>query len=249
MLREAAASEYADFLPQAEAAAGDSLYPCSVAEGRQSGSILTDGNAVLFHHYCGFAFVSGRPDADFKDYIAQRLLHPLQGRRFVLITDDPAMCSSLAERSGIASSKRIYYRTEQAPSAPALLEGMTLCRITPELLPLICGRIIPAWSWETPAQFFAHGFGYCVIHKNKAAAAAFTAAAAADAVDIGVETAAEYRRQGLAKIAAAAVMREARQRGLAMCWAHHADNIGSMKTAQALGFSQTKICMLFCAAP
>ena len=245
-MREAAKADFSAYLPQARTASGDSLYPCAIAEGIQSGNIITDGDAVLFHHYCGFAFLSGSPDDIFMDYIADRLLHP--DRRFVLISDDPAICSRLSALDGLTRSDRIYYRTEQAPPESALPDGMTLCRITPELLPLICGRIIPAWSWESPEQFFAHGFGYCVMHKNTAAAAAFTAAATADAVDIGVETAAEYRRQGLAKIAAAAVMREARQRGLAMCWAHHADNIGSMKTAQALGFSQTKICMLFCAA-
>ena len=247
-MREAAKADFSAYLPQARTASGDSLYPCAIAEGIQSGNIITDGNAVLFHHYCGFAFLSGSPDDAFMDDIADRLLHPAPERRFVLISDDPAICSRLSALDGLTRSDRIYYRAAQAPPEFALPDGMALCRITPELLPLIRGRIVPAWSWESPEQFFAHGFGYCVMHKNTAAAAAFTAAAAADAVDIGVETAENYRRQGLAKIAAAAVMREAQQRGKAAVWAHHAANTGSMKTAQALGFSQVKICSAFSAA-
>ena len=176
-MREAAKADFSAYLPQARTASGDSLYPCAIAEGIQSGNIITDGNAVLFHHYCGFAFLSGSPDDIFMDYIADRLLHPAPERRFVLISDDPAICSRLSALDGLTRSDRIYYRTEQAPPEFALPDGMALCRITPELLPLIRGRIVPAWSWESPEQFFAHGFGYCVMHKNTAAAAAFTAAA------------------------------------------------------------------------
>ncbi len=247
-MTEAAKSDFAAYLPQARAASGDILYPCAIAEGTQSGNIITDGNAVLFHHYCGFAFLSGSPDDAFTEYIAEKLLHPVPNRRFMLISDEPAICSRLSSLDGLMRSERIYYQTSQALPEFSLPDGMTLCRITPNLLPLIRGRIIPAWSWESPEQFFTHGFGYCIMHKNAAAAAAFTAAAAADAVDIGVETAEAYRRQGLAKIAAAAVIREAQQRGKAAVWAHHAANIGSMKTAQALGFSQVKICVAFSAA-
>ena len=41
------------------------VYPYSMTQGFQSGDIYTDGKALLFHHDCGFAFLSGDIDDAF----------------------------------------------------------------------------------------------------------------------------------------------------------------------------------------
>ena len=79
-------TDYHLFLQQAEAAAGDFVYPRSIAEGRQSGEIYTHGDAVLFHHFCGFAYLSGNPEQAFLEKIrAQFFDNPAPNRRFLLI--------------------------------------------------------------------------------------------------------------------------------------------------------------------
>lgn len=230
------------YLAAADAASGDSVYPRSIAEGVQSGEIFTAGGAVLFRHSCGFAYLSGEPDAAFLDEIAARFFRAAQSRRFLLITADPRICDYFVSHAGATAEQRIYYRADTAPELPAAPAGFTLRRIGAELLPRITGRIVPSFSWTAPEQFLANGFGFCVMHGETAAACAFSAAVTSECVDIGVETAEEFRRQGLAKIAAAAVMREAVSRGKKPVWAHHAANAGSMHTALALGFRQTHVC-------
>ena len=239
----------ADFRQYHDAAAhasGDAVYPLSIAEGVQSGDIFIGGDAVLFWHNCGFAYLSGHPEPAFLNEIAVRFFGGTQPeRRFLLISDDADVCRYFAAQRGILAEQRVYYHADAACAELQLPEGFSLHRTDAELLPRITGRIVPAWSWDAPEQFLANGIGYCVMHGETVAAAAFTAAVSSDFADIGVETAADFRRMGLAKAAAAAVMREITAQGKTPVWAHHLANTGSMRTAEAIGFQRDRICMTF----
>lgn len=235
-------TEYHLFLQRAKAAAGDSVYPRSIAEGRQTGEIYTHRDAALFHHYCGFAYLSGNPDRAFLEEIsAQFFDHPAPIRRFLLITDHADIAAYYARDPAILAEERLYFYADHAPQI-AVPEGYTLSEITSDLLPRLEGRIVPAFSWESDAQYLQNGIGYCVLHDDAVAAWAFSAAVTAEFVDIGVETREVFRRKGLAACAAAAVMQAVISQGKTPVWACHAQNIGSAKTAQALGFHQTHIC-------
>lgn len=235
-------TDYHLFLQQAEAAAGDFVYPRSIAEGRQSGEIYTHGDAVLFHHFCGFAYLSGNPEQAFLEKIrAQFFDNPAPNRRFLLITDQPNIAAYYTGDSAILAEQRLYFRADHAPQI-AVPEGYSLSEVTPDLLPRLKGRIVPAFSWESDAQYLQNGIGYCVLHGDEVAAWAFSAAVTAEFVDIGVETREAFRQKGLAGCAAAAVMQAVISQGKTPVWACHAQNIGSSKTAQALGFHRTHIC-------
>lgn len=229
------------FTAAARNAAGDSVYPRSIAEGYQSGDLYSGRDAVLFHHFCGFAYLSGMPSAAFLAEIRTQFFAAAQPRRFVLITDCDDVTAYFAAQPEIIAEKRRYFRADAAPDI-AVPEGFSLAPLTADLLPRLSGRIIPAFSWESDAQFLRNGFGFCILHGDEVAACAFSAAVTADAVDIGVETAETYRRKGLAACAAAAVMRETLRQGKTPVWACHAANTGSAKTAEKLGFRQTHTC-------
>ena len=238
-------NNYRNYIPWAKANSANTVYPCSIAEGFQSGDIYVCDDAglrsVFFWHYCGFAFLSGSPDNAFMDYIADRLLHPAPERRFVLISDDPAICSRLSAPDGLTRSDRIYYRAVQAPPEFALPDGMALCRITPELLPLIRGRIVPAWSWESPEQFLKEGFGYAAFDQGRVCAVSFSAAVSSDEIDIGVETQEDYRKMGLASLLAGRMCDRIVEIGKKPVWAHSISNKGSMNTALKCGFVQSRV--------
>ncbi|HBI85736.1 MAG TPA: hypothetical protein DDX71_05550 [Ruminococcus sp.] len=238
-MREIPAAQFREMLPQVCAAAGDAVYPAAVAAGVQSGRMFAGNSAVLIWHFCGFAYISGNPDATFLADAAHLMQH--SARRMLLITDDAEVISFFAQKRAFSMSKRLYFRAASAPEIPAPA-GFTLRRIDAALFPRVQGRIVPAFSWETAEQFLANGFGWCLMDGETVAATAFSAAVAADAADIGIETAEAYRRKGLAKAAAAAVMREAVSRGKMPVWACHEANIGSQKTAQALGFQHIRTC-------
>ena len=240
-------ADYQEYRGAAACASGDAVYPLSIAEGVQSGDIFTGKDAVLFWHMCGFAYLSGQPDPAFLDEIAARFFGDVQPqRRFLLISDDADICSYFSAQQGLLAEQRIYYHAERAAAVQPLPDGFSLKRMDADLLPRITGRIVPSWSWDTPEQFLTNdGIGYCVMYGETVAAAAFTAAASSVFADIGVETAEDFRRMGLAKAAAAAVMREITAQGKTPVWAHHIANTGSMRTAEALGFVRDRLCTTF----
>ena len=238
-------ADYSQYLKAAVTASGDPVYPLSVAEGVQSGEIFLSGAAVLFWHKCGFAYLSGHPDAAFLDEIKARFFGDTPpDRRFLLISDDADVCTYFTA-NGLLAEQRIYYHADRIAVAPVLRDGFSLRRIDAALLPRLTGHIVPAWSWDTPERFLANGLGYCVMHGETIAAVSFTAAVTANQADIGVETAEDFRRMGLAKAAAAAVMREIAAQGKTPVWAHHIANNGSMRTAEALGFVRDRLCTTF----
>lgn len=233
--------DFPAFETAAQNTGGDPVYPCSVTQGYQSGDLYAIGGAVLFHHYCGFAYLSGETPAEVLEAVRTRFLSGPQPRRFVLITDRAEVIAYFRDFAEIAAEERLYFRADTAPE-PAVPAGFSLKPLTADLMPRLSGRIIPAFSWESDAQFLRSGFGYCLLHGEEIAACAFSAAVTANAADIGVETAEAFRRKGLAACAAAAVMQETLRRGKTPVWACHAANTGSAKTAEKLGFRQTHTC-------
>ena len=55
--------EYTDYVQWAKMNTANHVYPCSIAEGFQSGDIyVSDGagdETVFFWHYCGFGYITG----------------------------------------------------------------------------------------------------------------------------------------------------------------------------------------------
>jgi RimJ/RimL family protein N-acetyltransferase len=93
-------------------------------------------------------------------------------------------------------------------------------------------------SWD---HYLRHGVGTCVLHGDKVAAVSQPDCFAGDQIDIGIYTLPEYRRKGLAAVAAAANVEAAIQRGYRKVgWHCNTENIGSWKTAEKVGFKRHK---------
>lgn len=239
MMKEILAQDHAQYR-EAALACCDVVYTLPIAEGVQGGRIFTLGDTVLFWHFCGFAYLAGSPDADALAELSDFILQA--DTRFLLITDDSAVTAFFADDPAFQISRRVYYVGVRDVPPPALPEGFTLRRIGAERLPRLHGRIVPAFSWDSPERFLQRGFGFCITQGDCGAAWAFTAAISSLHCDIGVETVPAFRGMGLAKCAAYAVLQEIISSGRTPCWAHHEANIGSQKIAQALGFQRDKIC-------
>jgi len=222
----------------------------SIAEGFQDGEIFTikdlaaDGDesekAVLFHHYAGFAYISGNPDEEFLDLIYRKFLVKEQGRRFVLVTDDPKVEEFFAGKEGVRLEKRAEYRFS------SLLDVRPECEYKVEQISeanydRIQGKIVPEFSWLSREQFLKNGFGFVAMDGEKVIAVAFSAAVSSDEVDIGIETDESYRHQGLAKTLADKMCREILSRGKQPVWAHSVSNEGSRHTAESAGFVQERV--------
>ena len=218
------------------------IYPLSVLEGFQSGAVYTDdaGQAAFLWHCCGFAFLFGTYNREILAECAEMMQHPVRYARLLLFAEDAETAAFFREKDGFLLEQRLFFRypAKQPPQTeiPAV-------RITPDILPQIQGRITPAFSWEQPADFLAKGTGYAVMQDGMPAAWAFSAAVSDAEIDIGVETNEHYRRRGFAFAAAAAMIQETLSQGKVPVWACHAQNIGSQKLAESLGFVRCGECL------
>lgn len=101
------------------------------------------------------------------------------------------------------------------------------------------GAVVPSGFWPDAPAFLAHGGGWVVTSRDTVGAIAFTSYRVADEVEIGIETAAAWRRRGLAAAAAAAMIEDLLARGLTPVWSCREDNVASLRLAVALGFRPT----------
>ena len=233
-------NDYGKFVKNAEEIDICRVFPLSVVQKYQSGSIYASGNCILFRHMNNFTFLSGTPDE--KEI---REIHGLiLSESLKFMCSDSSLCDRLAQLGGVELITRDIYRyiPETAPEI-SIPEGFTLRSIDSELFDSITGRVPPSLYWDSCEQFRKNGIGFCIMHGNEAASWAFSSAVSSEEVDIGIETAENYRHRGLALAAAAAVIKEILP-DRRPTWTCQRSNLGSARTAEKLGFVRSSECML-----
>ncbi len=123
---------------------------------------------------------------------------------------------------------------------PVLPPGWTLAAMDEGAFNLSDVHVAPRAFWRDLAAFRAHGGGIAAINDGEIGAIAFSATRADDWLEIGIETRAPYRGQGLARAVATAMIAKCLASGLAPVWACRKQNTASLKLAQSLGFVVTK---------
>ena len=226
-MKKVSESEYLKYVPWARANTANRVYPCSIAEGFQSGDIYVNEGAdvetVLFWHYCGFAYFSGS--------VSERILRELvnsvcqQDKRRMLLITDAELAIRFFRQKGEEIGRRIEY--EYAG------------QIDSDNIHAITGRIIPPFSWKE-TEFLNNGCGYIAFDHERYCGTAFSAAVSSEEIDIGVEVDPDYRGQGIATTLVQKMCVEAISQGKKPVWSHAETNTGSMHTALRCGFIRKK---------
>lgn len=237
-------SKFSDYCEAARTAANGAVYPLSVVQKYQSGRIFELSRCVLIWHLCGFGFVLSEPcESDCTEIIELMKSARSEGRRLVYFCESDEALEHFEESSDVVIQRRYFYEFSlDAAKSCELPEGFELRELDGELLARLDGRITPAFSWESAEQFLQRGKGFCVTCGEKVAAWAFSAAVSDDEIDIGVETAEEFRGNGLAVCAAAEMIRYVLQAGKKPVWACHSGNTASQRVAVKLGFEKISEC-------
>ena len=220
------------------------VYPLSVVQGYQQGSVTEFDKSTLIWHWCGFAFVFGEPaEKDIDSIFDMMQKAKSDGRRLVLFSEKKSLTDAFARR-GVNAEKRYFYEFSKDRANDVMLpDGFEIKAIDAENIERLDGRIKPSFSWERSERFLEKGKGFCVMDGQTPAAWAFSAAVSDSEVDIGVETLDSYRGKGLAAAAAKAMIRYVLLVGKKAVWACHYGNIGSQKVAKKLGFEPSGECM------
>ena len=243
-MRKILESDYNTYIPWAKDSIANAVYPCSIAEGFQSGDIYVNDESnvesVFFWHYCGFGYISGKSSEKMKDDIYSEMVSNHKGKRLVLITSDEDVIDFFRDKDVLMDS-RAEYSYHQGITSVINTEEFRIEQINPENISKIEGRIVPSFSWETSDQFLKEGFGYIALDSGRVCAVAFSAAVSSTEIDIGVETHEDYRRKGIAAILASRMCEKIVEIGKRPVWAHAISNKGSMNTALKCGFVQDRI--------
>ena len=244
-MRKVSEKDYREFILWAKGNTANHVYPCSIAEGIQSGDIyINDGanvEAVFFWHYCGFGYISGEPSVDFLNDIYSFMRSDHGRRRLVLITSDHGLTDYFRDKEVQLASRLEYSFSLHRRISETDIKGFRIEQIDGENLSGIEGRIIPSFSWKSDEQFLKEGFGYIAFDRERVCAAAFSAAISSDEIDIGVETHEDYRRKGLAAVLAGRMCERILELGKRTVWAHLISNTGSRNTALKCGFVQDRV--------
>jgi len=116
---------------------------------------------------------------------------------------------------------------------------------------------IKSWmenNWGATADFLHRGFGFATLDENADDAARVVSWSLADcrsgdACEIGIHTAEPYRRRRLATLTAAATVEYALSNGFSTVgWQCSEDNLGSIGTAEKVGFERERDYTLWYAA-
>ncbi len=244
-MRRISEIDYKKYIIRAKNNTANSVYPCSIAEGFQSGDIyVNDGagvEAVLFWHYCGFGYISGNPSDEFLNDIYAEMISDHSRRRLVLITSDGVVTDFFRNKDVLLDFRAEYSYRQHGNAAEKDTNGFLIEQINRDNLSKITGRIIPSFSWESPEQFLKEGFGYAAFDQGRVCAVSFSAAVSSDEIDIGVETHEDYRKMGLASLLAGRMCDRIVEIGKKPVWAHSISNKGSMNTALKCGFVQSRV--------
>jgi GNAT superfamily N-acetyltransferase len=96
-------------------------------------------------------------------------------------------------------------------------------------------------NWGSTADFLQRGFGFVTLCGNECVAWSVADCRSGDACEIGIRTVEQYRRRGLAAITAAATVEYALSHGFSRVgWQCSEDNLGSIGTAEKVGFERER---------
>ena len=219
------------------------VYPLSVVQDFQQGSITELDKSVLVWHFCGFAFLLGEPsDKDINSIFAMMQQAKADGKRLVLFSEKQSVTEAFSKLGAVIEKRYFYQFAQQKANEVVLPDGFAVKPIVSQILPLLGGRIKPSFSWDSDESFLGNGVGFCAMHGQIPAAWAFSAAVSDDEIDIGVETAEQYRGKGLASAVVNKTVQYVLSTGKKPVWACHSENTASQKTAEKTGFVKTGEC-------
>ncbi len=239
-MRKVSESEYLNYVPWAKANTANKVYPCSIAEGFQSGDIYVNEEAdvetVLFWHYCGFAYISGTVSEIILQEMVNSVCH--QDKRRMLLITDSDFAVRFFRKKGEEIGSRIEY--EYAGHIISTNTNIDIRKIDSNNINTITGRIIPSFSWKE-TEFLENGYGYAAFEHELYCGTAFSAAVSSEEIDIGVEVNPDYRGRGIAAALVRKMCVESVLQGKKPVWAHAETNTGSMHTAIRCGFIRKKV--------
>lgn len=220
----------------------------AVVDGLSPGRIWTDGDAAHALHDYGMSLVWGEGVGRAFPALVDHLREGAYRARDEWLQIDPRWTHldwDMALGESVQRFTRVNFRFDEETfrerhTAPILPSGWTLKPMGEAEFDLPTVSVSPRPFWKCVADFRDHGGGICAMRDGEVGAIAFSATRFDDWLEIGIETLAPFRGQGLARAVAVAMIEKCLAHDLTPVWACRKENTGSLLLAQSLGFKITK---------
>lgn len=125
-----------------------------------------------------------------------------------------------------------YLNYRKIPSSPEL----KIVRTDREIFRAMKGSVVPFYFWESENDFLENGIGFSIFYKNNLVSTAYSSFIHDHQLELGIETAEEFRGKGFAAFACSALIDYCIENSYEPIWACRLENTGSYKLAQKIGF-------------
>lgn len=98
------------------------------------------------------------------------------------------------------------------------------------------GTVVPIYFWQNASQFLSDGIGFSLRFNGELACTAFSAFVDKGLLELGIESAAQFRGKGFAMHTCTALIDYCLENNYEPVWSCRLENIGSYLLAQKLGF-------------
>ncbi|MEW5869557.1 MAG: GNAT family N-acetyltransferase [Chloroflexota bacterium] len=233
------------------ATAKQPVAPQSVCLGYNPGRVFVDRGespaCAWVWLACGYLYLVGEPPQDnpaWQCLLLEELAPAWQAAGesgFILAPFSDAWQARLGDFLQSQPHEQIYRRTftfhperfaALRARLPRLPEGFELQRMNAALVEQLGG--MPTWA--STQDFIERGLGFCLVKDGEIASACTSVFATPNGVEIDVHTEEPYRRQGLATLAAAALIEACLQSGRQPNWECFWENQASCALAARLGY-------------
>ncbi len=231
----------------------------SVIAGLTAATIYVDDmdnpkTAVIWyqHKVIMGGLVNAETVANMRQFLDEQLRTEMQtaGLEWFMLIGTPAWQThfpNLLPALKQKSADRLYYRLDASN-----MEWKTAVPENLELRPvdaaLLADTTLQNLDWvkeelvserASIADFLDKSFGYCILHKQEIIAWCMSEYNCGPRCELGIATAEQWQRKGLARLTATAVIAHAQQQGINdIGWSCWAENHPSVRTAEALGFTR-----------
>lgn len=229
------------------------VLPHAICAGINPGRILVDRyedpRLALIWSTVGYYCLAGSPGPEHDLAEVRRVLTDVfipasragGEEGFILIPSDDAWKLYFPALLPPGRVIEIYRRPFAFHPAEFAAQGSWRERIAPGfcLAPMdaaLAERVGVQGSWASAADFLQNGLGFVVLAGAEIASSCFSVLASPEQIEVDVHTAADYRRRGLARWAASALIEECLRRGKQPNWECFLENAPSAALAGCLGF-------------
>jgi GNAT acetyltransferase len=220
----------------------------SVVLGKQEGKIFSIGNNFFIIHKSGFSYFKHDDSFDEYDTLLNFFIQSKEIPAYFHAYDASQKlldaCVKNNKLVNIKNRNRIqlgFTGQEIVTLSGNIPEGYYLKRITKEEMPLLAVFNLDLENkfWKSEEDFLQNGFGYCMFSAlHEPASICYTACIAGNVAEIDVATLQPYQQKNLAKKVVYEFLEHCIENNLIANWDCFEDNVGSLKTANSLGYKR-----------